>query len=74
VIVLLLVMPFLIPVPPLSGTFPPEELARGDSRFVELNGLKVHYVIYGSGEPVIILLHGFGAYLFSFDTIISDLL
>ena len=38
-----------------------------------VNGLKVHYKIYGSGEPAIILMHGFGAYVFSFDSIIKDL-
>lgn len=73
VILLIIVVPFLIPIPELAGTFPPERLGRGDSRYVELNGLKVHYVVYGKGEPVIILLHGFGAYLFSFNSVFADL-
>jgi pimeloyl-ACP methyl ester carboxylesterase len=73
IIISLLVIPFLIPIPPLSGTFPPERLGRGDSRFIELNGVNVHYRVYGDGEPVIILLHGFGAYLFSFEPVIADL-
>lgn len=55
---LLLVSPFLVPVPPLEGTVPPEALADPDSRFVEINGLNVHYKMRGAGEPVFVLLHG----------------
>jgi pimeloyl-ACP methyl ester carboxylesterase len=73
VIVSLLVVPFLIPVPPLTGTFPPERLGNAESRFIELNGVTVHYTVHGNGEPVIILLHGFGAYLFSFDPVVAGL-
>jgi pimeloyl-ACP methyl ester carboxylesterase len=73
VIVFLLVMPFLIPISPLTGTFPPERLGNAESRFVELNGVTVHYTVTGSGEPVMILLHGFGAYLFSFDPVVEKL-
>jgi len=73
VIVALLVVPFLIPISPLTGTFPPEMLGSADSRFVELNGVNVHYTVRGSGEPVIIFLHGFGAYLFSFDPVVEEL-
>jgi hypothetical protein len=35
--------PFLVPIRPLRGTLPPEQLADSDSRFVDLDGLKVHY-------------------------------
>ncbi|MCX8181953.1 MAG: alpha/beta hydrolase [Candidatus Methanomethyliaceae archaeon] len=67
------VFPYLIPVPKIPGTFPPYMLGKEDSKFMTVNGLKVHYKIYGSGEPTIILMHGFGAYTFSFDPIIRDL-
>lgn len=67
------VVPFLIPIPPLAGTFPPERLGKTDSRFAEVNGIKVHYKVYGSGEPAILLLHGFGAYSFSFDPVAQPL-
>jgi len=33
-LVILLVGPFLVPVPPLEGTVPPEQLADPDSRFI----------------------------------------
>jgi pimeloyl-ACP methyl ester carboxylesterase len=64
-VTLLLVVPFLIPVPPLENTLPIEELTDSDSHFMDVNGLHVHYKTYGQGEPVYILLHGFGASLFS---------
>jgi len=69
VLVLLLTVlvlgPFLVPVPPLQGTVPPEELADPDSLFIEVNGLTVHYKLAGAGQPVFVLLHGFGSSTFS---------
>lgn len=50
--VLLLVGPFLVPVPPLEGT-------------VSLRGIDVHFRAAGQGGPLIILLHGFAASVFS---------
>ena len=70
---ILLIGPFLIPVSPASGTVPPEQLADPDSHFVEINGLNVHYKILGSGQPVFILLHGFGASLFSWHAVMEPL-
>lgn len=72
-ILLLLIVPFLIPVPPLEDTIPIEELSDPDSRFVEVNGLNVHYKTFGQGEPVFILLHGFGASLFSWREVTEPL-
>lgn len=70
---LLLVGPFLVPVPPLEDTVPPEQLADADSRFVEIEGLKVHYKTTGEGEPTLILLHGFGASTFTWREVIEPL-
>lgn len=72
-LLLVLVGPFLVPVPPLEGTRPPEELADPDSMFVELGGLTVHYKTRGAGEPVFVLLHGFGASLYSWNTVLEPL-
>lgn len=72
-LLLLLVGPFLVPVPPLEGTKPIEELADADSRFVEINGLSVHYKMTGQGEPVFVLLHGFGASLYSWNAVMPPL-
>lgn len=62
---LLLIGPFLVPVPPLENTIPVEQLSDADSRFMEVNGIKVHYKTWGEGSRNFILLHGFGASLFS---------
>ncbi|MGQ9833574.1 MAG: alpha/beta fold hydrolase [Candidatus Villigracilaceae bacterium] len=72
-LLLVLVGPFLVPVPPLEGTVPAEQLADPDSRFIEINGLTVHYKITGQGEPTFVLLHGFGASLFSWREVMTPL-
>ncbi|GAB4451449.1 MAG: alpha/beta hydrolase [Anaerolineales bacterium] len=72
-LLLLLVAPFLVPVPPLENTLPVEELTDPDSRFIEVNGINVHYKLYGQGEPTFILLHGFGASLFSWREVTAPL-
>lgn len=72
-VALLVVGPFLVPVPPLEGAKPPETLADPDSRFVEVLGLRVHYKERGQGEPVFLLLHGFGASTFSWREVIEPL-
>ena len=72
-LIALLIGPFLVPVPPLQDTVPPEELADPDSRFVELEGLKVHCKIIGQGQPTMVLLHGFGASTFSWREVTSPL-
>ena len=73
VVILIGVGPFLIPVPPLENSATPQELAGPDSRFIELEGLSIHYLVKGEGEPVFILLHGFGASTFSWREVIDPL-
>ena len=70
---IVLLGPFLVPVPPLPGTVPPEELADPNSRFIEVNDLEVHYKTSGRGEPAFILLHGFGASVFSWREVMDPL-
>ena len=72
-LLVVLVGPFLIPVPPASGTVPAQQLADPDSQFIEINGLSVHVKTLGQGEPVFILLHGFGASLFSWHAVMEPL-
>lgn len=74
--VLLLVLcvgSFLIPVPPLRNTVPPRQLADKDSRFIIVNHLEVHYKSMGQGEPVLLLLHGFGASTWSWREVMLPL-
>ncbi len=68
-----LVGPFLVPVPPLRDVVPPEQLADPDSRFTVVTGVKLHYKLAGSGEPAMILLHGFGASTFSWREVVAPL-
>lgn len=60
VIALLLVVgPFLLPMPEPDNPATPLELADPESRFAQIDGLEVHYQQTGSGEPTLLLLHGF---------------
>jgi pimeloyl-ACP methyl ester carboxylesterase len=63
----------LIAIRPLSGLMTPEQSADPDSCFMELNGLKIHYKTAGSGEPLILLLHGFSASTFSWHEVLEPL-
>ena len=65
--------PFLIPVPPLKGTLPPQALADPDSLFIQINDLDIHIKTMGQGEPVFVLLHGFGASLYSWQAVMEPL-
>ena len=69
VLLVVLIGPFLVPVPPLEGTVPPQVLADPDSQFIKINGLTVHVKTRGQGEPVFVLLHGFGASLYSWNAV-----
>lgn len=73
IVLLAMIVPFFVPVPPLEDTVPAEELADGDSFFTEVNGINVHHKIYGEGEQSFILLHGFGASLFSWREVTEPL-
>jgi pimeloyl-ACP methyl ester carboxylesterase len=46
---------------------PNESLADEDSKFVCVNGIKVHYKQKGEGEPSLMLLHGFAGSLYSWE-------
>jgi pimeloyl-ACP methyl ester carboxylesterase len=72
-VALLLVGPLLIPIPPLQGALPPQDLADPDSQFIQLDGIDVHYKTGGSGEPALILMHGFGSSLFTWRDVLGPL-
>lgn len=73
IVLLALIVPFLIPVPPLENTVSAESLAEADSKFIEVNGIRVHYKQLGEGEKTFILLHGFGASVFSWREVMEPL-
>ena len=74
-VLLLLVVagPLLLPAPALDNPRSPEELAGPLGSFVEINGLRVYYELYGQGEPLWVLLHGFGASTFSWREVVEPL-
>jgi pimeloyl-ACP methyl ester carboxylesterase len=73
ILLVLLVGPFLVPIPPLTDTQSVEALADPDSRFTRINGVNIHYKTAGQGETAIILLHGFGASTFSWREVMQPL-
>lgn len=62
---ILLIGPFLVPIPSLEDVVPPQDLADSDSLFVEIDSIDFHYKTQGQGEVGMVLLHGFGASLYS---------
>ncbi len=68
----MLVGPFLVPVPALD-TVPTLQLADPDSQFTEVDGLTAHFKSAGSGERALLLLHGFGASVFSWREVMQPL-
>lgn len=49
------------------------DLAEPDSRFIEIEGVQIHYKRMGVAGPVLILLHGFGASVFSWREVMAPL-
>jgi pimeloyl-ACP methyl ester carboxylesterase len=72
-VVLLLVAPFLVPVPPVEGTVAPELLADSDSRFAEINGIDVHYKTEGADGDALVLLHGFASSTYTWREVMAPL-
>ena len=83
IVVLFLTVPFLIPIEPV-GTKTPRDLAGPDSQFLQVRGVEVHFQErlwnnQSSGSqvsapvPLQILLHGFGASVFSWREVIDPL-
>jgi pimeloyl-ACP methyl ester carboxylesterase len=73
IIILLAVVPLLIPVPPLQGLVPVSQLADPDSKFIQIEGVNFHYKEAGSGKPALVLLHGFGASVYSWREVLQPL-
>ncbi len=65
--------PLLVSARSFSRPAPSPHMADPDSRFIELNGLNIHYQQAGSGEPLILLLHGFSASTFSWREVMQPL-
>lgn len=65
--------PFVVPVPGLVGLVDERTFAEPDSRFIQINGVDIHYKEKGSGERTFILLHPFGGSTFSWRNVMDGL-
>ena len=72
-VALLTLGPFLVPVPPMPNAQPIAGLADPDSRFVAVNGVRVHYKEQGAGPRAVLLLHGLGASTFTWQAVMPAL-
>lgn len=70
---ILAVGPLLVPYQSIAGAVAPQELADGDSQFVAVNGVTLHYKQYGRGKPTFILLHGTLANTYSWHQVVEPL-
>lgn len=74
-LIVIFVVPFMVPVPPLTDTVEATALADPDSLFITVNNLNIHYKQAGDPDAglTFILLHGFGASLFSWQELMPKL-
>jgi len=64
--------PFAVPVPELDGLATEQEFIDPDSKFIEINGVDIHYKAAGSGNRTFILLHPFGGSTYSWREVMSE--
>jgi len=80
-IALLVLVPLVWPVPPLTDTVEAASLADSESRFATIDGVSVHYKTWGMPsqpatagiDTAFVLLHGFGASTFSWQPVAAKL-
>lgn len=70
---LIFVAPLVVPLPPLRGVVPPEELAPEGGEFHPVGGVRVYLERRGTGTPAFVLLHGFGGSAFSWREVLPAL-
>ena len=72
-LILVFVVPLFIPIPPLENTVDPKHLADESSQFVAVDGIEIHYKqSVGEGRDLI-LMHGLGASVYSWQRVMEDL-
>ena len=70
---LVVIGPLVVPLPALSDTVPPQQLADPDSQFIDIDGVTVHYKEAGQGDTALLLLHGFAASTYSWREVMAPL-
>ncbi|MBI3169748.1 MAG: alpha/beta hydrolase [Chloroflexi bacterium] len=64
--------PFAVPVPEMGGLVSEQDLIEPDSKFIEINGVDIHYKEAGSGDKTFILLHPFGGSTYSWREVMDE--
>ena len=72
-LILAVIVPLVVALPLPPNLTSIDQVKDPDSQFIKINGLNIHYKQAGSGQPAIILLHGFGASTFSWREVIQPL-
>lgn len=73
-LLMIIIGPLIIPLPPLSGIRPVEELVYSDSQFLEIDGVDIHFQERDTDDKtLLVLLHGFGSSTYSWQKIIDPL-
>lgn len=71
--ILVFVIPYLIPISTTDDLLDSSELADTGSRFVDIEGISIHYKQWEGSGSHLILLHGFGASVFSWHRVAEPL-
>ncbi|MCX7796948.1 MAG: alpha/beta hydrolase [bacterium] len=70
---LIIILLIIFSYPYQDGVTDHRSLAYGDSRFISIDGLEIHYKRYGSGDRYLIMLHGFGSNTYTWEKIVKSL-
>lgn len=73
IFILIFVVPFLVHIPPLENTVDPKQLADADSQFFVVDGIEIHYKQFGEEGRDLVLMHGLGASVYSWQRVMEDL-
>ena len=73
ILMFLLIGPLIVPLPPLEGIKPIEDLVYPDSQFMDINGMDVHYQEIQNEGTLFVLLHGFGSSTYSWQKVMEPL-
>ena len=73
IVFMIIIVPLFIKPTPAGKIKDPHKIGDVDSQFIDLNGVTLHYKKVGNGEPTLILLHGFGSSLFTWNKVLYPL-
>ena len=63
------IIPLITPIPPLENIKPVSDLTLVDSQFLTINEINFHFTDSGQGNTQIVLLHGFGSWLYTWNEV-----